>query len=184
MDIKEIPNAIDSASSVKQLVVNLFYGWGYNAYADENKNRSDSLLIRGELSAMLSSCVGFINAAEMEYRRSRLQQPTRDNPFPNNKDALSQCEKFETIKNDLSTIETKIRTAPSPTNDRVWQRHRNHSELLKDLLEADRDMSEKVVSLVYSCVSCTTCFDDINLRITDVNAAIQDRNGILSIFNT
>ena len=53
MELKTTANPIDSAGPVKQVLSNLFYGWGYNFYRKENQLRADDLLIRSKVSELL-----------------------------------------------------------------------------------------------------------------------------------
>ena len=145
LTLTTLPNAIDQAGSVRQLVENLFYGWGYNAYRAANQQRADDLLIRNEISHLIGRAREDLRQEEMAWRRIHLPAPTRDHPFPD-PEAVRQAEEWARIQHALESLETSIRTAPVPENDRVWQRHRDEDATLAALREADLALAEAVVA--------------------------------------
>ncbi len=176
IDIKDIPNAITAAGSVQRLVENLFYGWGYNAYRMENQLRADDLLIRSRLSNLLSQCRECIRQREMDWRREHLPQPTREHPFPD-KNAVYAAQVMDTFGKQLEAVEVRIRTAPVPENDRVWQRHRNEADTLANLARIDREMADSILELMWTCQ--TSPVQGLNLsKIIDL---LDQRNTMLSV---
>jgi len=178
LDIKTIPNAIDSAGSVQRLVENLFYGWGYNAYRKENQLRADDLLIRSKLSDLLSQCRSLIHDKEMDWRREHLPAPTRENPFPN-PESVKVAKKLEAQSKQIESLEVQIRTAPVPENDRVWQRHRAEGDTLTKLALIDRKMAEAIIQLLDQCQK-EPVVQDLDLqKITNI---LQQRKALLGVF--
>ena len=146
MEIKTVDNPIDGAGRVKQVAANLFYGWGYNFYRDENKLRADDLLVRGKVSDLIGEARSHLAALEASYRREHLPAPTRERPFPD-PEALARVRQFGDAMRSLESLETRVRNAAVPEMDRVMQRHRNERDTLQKLVVADGDLVEAVVRL-------------------------------------
>ncbi len=176
IDIQDIPNAITAAGSVRRLVENLFYGWGYNAYRKENQLRADDLLIRSRLSELLGQCRETLRAREMDWRREHLPPPTREHPFPD-QTAVHVAKTMEAFGKQLEAVEALVRTAPVPENDRVWQRHRNEADTLAKLTRLDQEMAESIIALLQACQSAPVG----ELSLEQVRKAWDARSAILSI---
>ena len=146
MELKTAPNPIDSAGPVKQVLSNLFYGWGYNFYRRENQLRADDLLIRGKLSALLGECRKHANELEASFRRERLPAPTREHPFADPA-ALATAQSLQRAAQHIESLETAIRTAPVPEMDRIHQRHRIEGATLEQLIDVDGKLVLAVVAL-------------------------------------
>lgn len=144
LTLTTLPNAIDQAGSLRQLVENLFYGWGYNAYRAANQRRADDLLIRNEISHLIGQAREALREEEMAWRHIHLPAPTRDHPFPDS-EAIRQVDGWARTQRALESLETAIRTAPVPENDRVWQRHRDEDATLVALRDADLALAEAVL---------------------------------------
>lgn len=145
LTLTTIPNAIDQAGSVRQLVENLFYGWGYNAYRAANQRRADDLLIRNEISHLIGQAREALREEEMAWRHIHLPAPTREHPFPD-PEAVRQVDGWARTQHALESLETTIRTASVPENDRVWQRHRDEDTTLVALRDADLALAESVLA--------------------------------------
>jgi hypothetical protein len=185
MDLKNADNPIDDAGTIKQVLSNLFYGWGYNFYRKENQLRADDLLIRGRLSDWLGESRSHLAALEADYRRSHLPPPTRENPMPDPV-AVKGAQTLQRIGRDIENIETAIRTAAVPEMDRIHQRHRNEGATLETLVAADTALAQHVKDLRDAIVAIT----DASLAIEQVPALIgasqvesswQQRKQILSV---
>lgn len=144
LTLTALPNAIEQAGSIRRLVENLFYGWGYNAYRAANQQRADDLLIRNEISHLIGQAREDLRQEEMTWRKLHLPAPTRDHPFPD-PETVRQAEGWAHTQRALEGLETAIRTAPVPENDRVWQRHRNEDTTLAALRDADLALAEAVL---------------------------------------
>jgi hypothetical protein len=146
MEFKTTDNPIDAAGPVKQVVSNLFYGWGYNFYRRENQLRADDLLIRSKLSELLGQCRAHLAALESAFRHEHLPPPTRENPFPDSA-AVASVQALQRVQHEIESVETAIRTASVPELDRIHQRHRNEAETLQKLVTVDGDLVLAVVTL-------------------------------------
>lgn len=146
MELKSAPNPIDQAGALKQVASNLFYGWGYNFYRDENKLRADDLMVRGKVSDLLGDARAHIAELEAVYRREHLPPPTREHPVPDAA-ALATVRQAGEVVRTLEALETRIRNAAVPEMDRINQRHRIERDTLQQLVAADGELVEAVTGL-------------------------------------
>jgi hypothetical protein len=185
MELKSTANPIDAAGPVKQVLANLFYGWGYNFYRRENQLRADDLLIRGKLSDLLGQCRAHAAELESDFRREHLPPPTREHPFPDAA-AVSAVQALERAARKIDTLETAIRTAPVPEMDRIHQRHRNERTTLEQLVAADSDLVLAVVNLHDGVLALTDSANAATqlqslLGAQDIQALWNRREQILSV---
>jgi hypothetical protein len=185
MELKTTANPIDNASVAKQVVSNLFYGWGYNFYRRENQLRADDLLIRSKVSDLLGECRAHLSALEASYRREHLPPPTREKPFPDAA-AVATVQAMQRAAHDIENIETAIRTAPVPEMDRIHQRHRNERDTLEQLANVDSDIVLSVVMLrdaIGKLSDATKVADDVTqlLNATGVRDIWKRREQVLSV---
>ncbi|GGA39296.1 hypothetical protein GCM10010981_30690 [Dyella nitratireducens] len=184
MELKKSDNPIDNASIAKQVLSNLFYGWGYNFYRHENQLRADDLLIRSRISDWLGESRAHVAALESTYRRKYLPAPTREHPFPD-ANAVSQAQALQRIQRDLESMETVIRTAPVPEMDRIHQRHRNEGETLEALVSVDSALVLHVKNLRDAIVAIddgAVAIDAVPalLKAGQIEATWQQRGQVLS----
>jgi CHAD domain-containing protein len=184
MELKKTDNPIDDAGAVKQVLSNLFYGWGYNFYRQENQLRADDLLIRSRLSDWLGESRAHLAKLEADYRRHYLPPPTREHPFPD-AGAVSHAQTLQRVQRDIESIETAIRTASVPEMDRIHQRHRNEGETLEKLVAADSALVLQVKGLRDAIVAindATAAIDQVPalLKTSQIDASWQQRKQILS----
>ena len=185
MELKKTDNPIDDAGIAKQVLSNLFYGWGYNFYRYENQLRADDLLIRSRLSDWLGESRAHVAALEAEYRRTYLPPPTREHPFPDSA-AISHAQTLQRIGRDIESIETLIRTASVPEMDRIHQRHRKEGETLEELVAADSALALQVKNLRDTIVAINDAEATIDqvpalLKGNQVESSWRQRNQILSV---
>ncbi|HTV85030.1 MAG TPA: hypothetical protein VME63_06480 [Dyella sp.] len=185
MELKESGNPIDDAGIAKQVLSNLFYGWGYNFYRRENQLRADDLLIRSRLSDWLGECRAHLAVLEADYRRTHLPPPTREHPFPD-AGAVGQAQALQRLGRDIESLETAIRTAAVPEMDRIHQRHRNEAETLEKLVAADSTLVLHVMQLrdaVVAIGDATAAIDQVPalLKASEIASGLQQRNQILSV---
>lgn len=140
MELKTTQNPIDAAGPVKQVLANLFYGWGYNFYRKENQLRADDLLIRGKLGEMLAAMRAHLAELERNWRRDRLPAPSREHPFPDAA-AVATAQALQRTQQAVEALETRLRTAPVPEMDRVMQRHLNERDTLERLAAVDGELA-------------------------------------------
>lgn len=139
MELKTVGNPIDAAGPARQVLSNLFYGWGYNFYRKENQLRADDLLIRGKVSEMLSAARAHLAGLERDWRRAHLPPPTREHPFPDAA-AVATAQSLQRAQQAIESLETRVRTAPVPEMDRVMQRHADEGEVLERLAAVDGEL--------------------------------------------
>jgi len=138
-DFKTVSNPIDDAGAVKQVVSNLFYGWGYNFYRKENQLRADDLLVRAKVCEMLASVRSHLADLERAWRRVNLPAPTREHPYPDAV-AVTSARQIQTAQQAIEAFELRVRTVGVPEMDRVHQRHRNERDTLESLVTVDGNL--------------------------------------------
>lgn len=184
-ELKTAANPIDSAGATKQLLSNLFYGWGYNFYRNENQLRADDLLVRGKISEMLATARAHLADLERQWRREHLPAPTRAQPFPDPA-AVATAQAMQRAQQQIEALELRVRTAGVPEMDRIHQRHRNEADTLAQLVEADgalvlaaRSLAETVGAGRDAAVLAATLSDLI--ARCGIEAGLEARGRILSV---
>jgi hypothetical protein len=121
---------------IRQAAVNLFYGWGYNFYRQENQLRADDLMVRSKVGWLLGEARRSVETAESAYRRMHLPPPSRAKPY-HDPAAVAGAQAIEALSKAIGALEGQIRAQPVPENDRMMQRHRQEAATLQTLLECD-----------------------------------------------
>jgi hypothetical protein len=180
--VASIPNNIDDAGALRQFVVNLFYGWGYNAYRQENKDRADDLLVRQEVSHWLAQARAEVGRQESEFRREHLPPPTREKPFAD-RTAVAQAQAYQRLSQAIEAIELTVRSAALPEDDRTWRRHRDEGDTLKRLMDQDIAIAE-AAALVLQEVGAQPALDLTRplASLQALSGALAQRRAMLSIF--
>lgn len=168
MELKHAENPIDAAGPTKQVLSNLFYGWGYNFYRKENQLRADDLLIRSKTSGFLGDAREHLAKLESAWRRDHLPPPTRENPLPD-AHALEVARKLQHVQQDIEALESSIRNASVPEMDRIMQRHRNERDTLEQL--AGLDM--KLVSTVKHASESIQGMDEAEIAADAAGSALR-----------
>jgi hypothetical protein len=127
------------AGALRQIATNLFYGWGYNFYRQENQLRADDQLVRAKAGWLLGVAAASVLAAEGEYRREFLPAPTRAKPFPD-AEAVAGAQKLERLAKALMALAAKMTELPAPENDRMTQRFRQEASTLTSLIAIDEQL--------------------------------------------
>jgi hypothetical protein len=125
------------AGAIKQIAINLFYGWGYNFYREENQLRADDLMVRAKVGWLLGAARASVETAESAYRREFLLPPTREKPRPDPA-AMAGSQALEALSRAIGALEGQIRAQPVPENDRMMQRYREEAATLQKLIESDQ----------------------------------------------
>jgi hypothetical protein len=116
--------------------VMLLNGYGFNWYRLDELRRADDLLIRNRASEILAEAVTHLRQVEGDYRRHYLPPPTRAQP-----DAdplrLAEARRLHALTEDLNSLDTAIRGAAMPPDDKIWSRHRDATDMLRQLGEQD-----------------------------------------------
>lgn len=121
---------------LEQIAIDLFYGWGYAFYREENRLRADDLLVRQRAGGLLGAAHRAIDAAEAAYRREKLPPPSRAQPRPDPV-AVAGAQAIERLSRDVGALEGQIRAQPVPEPDRMGRWLREEATLLAALRDHD-----------------------------------------------
>ena len=127
------------AGLLKQVAVNLFYGWGYNFYRQENQLRADDQLVRAKAAWLLGLAHDSLAVAEHEYRREAIPAPSRAKPFADPV-ALEGAQALERLGGAIGALIGRLHALPVPENDRMTQRYRQEAETLRALGGCDEQL--------------------------------------------
>ena len=123
-------------SRLHRIGVMLLNGYGYNWYRLDNQMRADDLLVRSRASEHLESAVARLRDLEGRYRRKYLPPPTRAHPDPD-PEHLATARHFRAVAERILEIDTKLRGAAVPPDDKIWLRQRGEIETLQRLGKCD-----------------------------------------------
>lgn len=169
-----VKNNISDAGAIRRIVENMYNGWGYNAYSKKNQLRADDLLIRGKISELLSDLRNHWSLREQEWRLEHLPEPTREHPFPD-ANAVKAAQSMQAIQKLIESFEAVIRTAEVPTNDKVWQRHRDEGITLTKLMDIDNAILEILVGMLESSKTATVA----DFSLTPLKQLWDERQKVL-----
>ncbi|BCG71822.1 hypothetical protein MesoLj113a_29800 [Mesorhizobium sp. 113-1-2] len=124
------------AGPLAKVGINLFYGYGYNFYRQENQLRADDQRVRQMACSLLNRARAGLDEAEARYRRDNIPPPTRANPFPD-ATIVANAQALERLGREVGALEGLIRHQPVPENDRMTQRYRQEAATLAALAEKD-----------------------------------------------
>ena len=168
MELKTASNPIDSAGTTKQVLSNLFYGWGYNFYRKENQLRADDLLIRSKGSEMLGAARAHLGELEAQWRREKLPPPSREHPFPDHA-AIATAQALQVTGKNIEALEVQLRNAGVPEMDRIHQRHRNEHDTLEHLSELDL----RLIGAIKSATAAIATLSDPATAAAGAEAALK-----------
>lgn len=114
----------------------LLGAYGYNLYDNRNRMRADDLLVRERAAGALAEAANALRALRSAYHARFIPMPTREQPDPP-AERMAQLAAMTRLQERLSDLETLIRSMPVPTQDRVWERFRQETTLLNELLLHD-----------------------------------------------
>jgi hypothetical protein len=169
-------NPIDDASALKSLLVNLYTGWGYNAYRRENQERADDQCVRNGVCGLLGEARTALTDRARAIVRT-IPMPSRSVPFPG-AEQRAQISVLEAVGRDIEALEALIRHLPVPENDATWLRHRAEREFLPRLIAADEALVSTALQ-VRECAHNGTEPSSITERLGVLRAAIASRRTIL-----
>jgi hypothetical protein len=117
--------------------VMLLNGYGFNWYRADNQARADDLLIRSRASEHLAQAAASLRAAEAAYRRRFIPPPSREHPSPNPA-CLAEARRLRDAADRVAALDTRLRGAAVPGDDKIWARLRARQEdLLLQLCQCD-----------------------------------------------
>lgn len=128
--------AFYDAGALRHLAINLFNGWGYNFYRQENQLRADDQLVRRQAEALLGASVAALADIETAWRREKLPPPTRAKPLAD-PDAVAGAKALEALVGDVGRLKSRLASQPVPENDRMTQRYRAEADTLAKLIALD-----------------------------------------------
>jgi len=136
-------SAFYDVGTLEKVAINLFYGWGYNFYRQENQLRADDQVIRSKVGALLGSARKSVETAEHDYRREFLPPPSREKPRPDAR-AVANAQAIERLSKAIGAIHGIITAQPVPENDRITQRYRQEASTLQQLMASDQKLVGQV----------------------------------------
>src|SRR5580698_10625419 len=98
---------------LRELAINLFHGWGYNFYRQENQLRADDQLVRSKVGLLLGWARKSVETAERDYRRDFLPPPSREKPRPDAA-AVAGAQAIERLSRAIGAIQGQITAQPVP----------------------------------------------------------------------
>ena len=172
------------AGPIKQIAINLFYGWGYNFYRLENQLRADDQLIRAKAAGLLGQAHASLDAAEQAFRREALPPPTREKPYPDPA-AVASAQALERVSGQVGALVGRLHALPAPENDRMTQRYRHEAETLVALASCDEQLigqSEMLRALVAAQPGAWVLENQaaIEAGVAAIEETVRQRQGILS----
>jgi len=123
-------------SRLHRIGVMLLNGYGYNWYRLDNQMRADDLLVRSRASEHLASAAARLHDLGGRYRRKYLPPPTRAHPDPDPQH-LATAQQFRAVADRILEIDTRLRGAAVPPDDKIWLRQRGELETLQRLGRCD-----------------------------------------------
>jgi hypothetical protein len=123
-------------SRLYRIGVMLLNGYGYNWYRLDNQMRADDLLVRSRASEHMESAAARLRDLEGYYRRKYLPPPTRAHPDPDPQH-LAAAQHFRAVADRILEIDTRLRGAAVPPDDKIWLRQRGELETLQRLGKCD-----------------------------------------------
>ena len=105
------------------------------------------MLVRSRASEHLERAAARLRDLEGRYRRKYLPPPTRERPDPD-PHHLSAAQHFRAVADRILEIDTRLRGAAVPPDDKVWQRQRGEVETLQRLGNCDVVLVARAKELV------------------------------------
>ncbi len=171
------------AGPLAQVGINLFYGYGYNFYRQENQLRADDQRVRQMACSLLNRARAGLDEAEASYRREKIPLPSRANPLPDPA-IVANALTLERLGRGIGGLEGQIRHQPVPENDRMAQRYRQEAATLATLAEKDAVLvgqAELLRSLVENASGDAILANksEIETGIAAIAATLRDRQTFL-----
>jgi hypothetical protein len=165
----------------------LLNGYGYNWYRQDNRMRADDLLIRSRASELLENAVARLRELEGGYRRKYLPPPTREHPDADPQH-LAAAQRFRSVAERILELDTRLRGAAVPPNDKIWQRHRDELGTLERLGQCDavvlagaKELDDCVAALAADLGLDPAAEQRIDHLLGELAAALTGRGEILAI---
>ena len=171
------------AGPLAKVGINLFYGYGYNFYRQENQLRADDQRVRQMACSLLGRARAGLDQAESRYRRENIAPPSRANPVPDPA-VVANAQALEGLGREVGGLEGLIRHQPVPENDRMTQRYRLEAATLAALAEKDAVLvgqAELLRSMVEGAAADAILASkgEIETGIAAIKATLHDRQMFL-----
>lgn len=171
------------AGPLARVGINLFYGYGYNFYREENQLRADDQRVRQMACSLLGRARAAVDQAEGRYRRENIPPPSRENPFPDAA-VVANAQALERLGREIGGLEGQVRNQPVPENDRMTQRYRLEAETLANLADKDAVLvgqADLLRSLVEGMPgeAIIAGSREIDEGIAAISATLRERQGML-----
>jgi len=174
-------------SRLYRIGVMLLNGYGYNWYRLDNRMRADDLLVRSRASEHLESAAAKLRDLESRYRARYLAPPTREHPDPDPQH-LAEARQFRTLAERILEIDTSLRGAAVPPDDKVWMRHRGELDTLQRLGECDAVLAAAAKELdgLVADLPADTGLDpaverQIDRHLGELTAVLAQRGEVLTV---
>jgi hypothetical protein len=174
-------------SRLYRIGVMLLNGYGYNWYRLDNRLRADDLLIRSRAGEYLEAAIAKLHEIEGGYRRRYLPPPTRAHPDADPQH-LAAARQFQGVAARVREVETGVRGAAVPPNDKVWQRHRSELDNLQRLGECDallvaaaKELDDLVAGLPAEAALDPAAEREIEQHLEGLRTILSRRGDILAI---
>jgi hypothetical protein len=133
-------SAFYDVDGLEKIAINLFNGWGYNFYREENQLRADDQVIRSKVGMLLGWARKSVETAERDYRREFLPPPSREKPRPD-ASAVAGAQALERLSKAIGAVQGLITAQPVPENDRMTQRYREEATALRQFVLNDQKLA-------------------------------------------
>lgn len=172
-----------AGETLRQFAVNLFYGYGYNFYRDENQLRADDQRVRRMVSELLGKARKALSEAESRYRREKFPPPSRAQPFPP-AEAQADAKRLEALAAAVSALDGRIAHLPVPENDFMSERYRREAQTLRHLADKDVELITLAQTLCEEAeggyAKALENADAIEAAITAIESKILERQSLLT----
>ena len=164
----------------------LLNGYGYNWYRQDNRMRADDLLIRSRASEHLIGAAARLRDLEAGYRHAHLPPPTRQHPDPDPQH-LAAARRFRAFEERIGEVDTRLRGAAAPSEDKVWLRHRDELDTLRRLGECDailiaaaKELADLIGALPAEAALDQPAEEQLEEHLERLNAVLVRRGAILA----
>ena len=149
--------------------------------------RADDLLVRSRASEHLESAAARLRDLEGRYRSKHVPPPTREHPDPDPQH-LAATQHFRVVGDRILEIDTRLRGAAVPPDDKVWLRQRGELETLQRLGKCDvvlvadaRELVGVVANLPAEVGIDPAVEQQIDQHLSRLAEALNRRNEILAV---
>jgi hypothetical protein len=174
-------------SRLYRIGVMLLNGYGYNWYRLDNQMRADDLLVRSRASEHPESAAARLRDLEGRYRRKYLPPPTREHPDADPQH-LAVAQHFRAVTERILEIDTRLRGAAVPPDDKIWLRQRGELETLQRLGKCDvllvggaKELADLVAELPADVGIDRTIEQQIDEHLKELSGALTRRGEILAV---